>query len=61
MGNACPLLVKVAPDLTAEQISALASDLRALEVDGVIATNTSTDRRALGDTGRRGGRRNRGA
>jgi dihydroorotate dehydrogenase len=43
-GKRVPLLVKVAPDLTPEQISALARDLRALEVDGVIATNTSIDR-----------------
>jgi len=48
-GKRVPLLVKVAPDLTAEQIAELARDLRALEVDGVIATNTSTDRSALGD------------
>jgi dihydroorotate dehydrogenase len=46
-GKRVPLLVKVAPDLTAEEISALARDMRALEVDGVIATNTSTDRSAL--------------
>ena len=46
-GKRVPLLVKVAPDLTPEQISALARDLRSLEVDGVIATNTSTDHRAL--------------
>jgi dihydroorotate dehydrogenase len=46
-GKRVPLLVKVAPDLTAEEISAVARDLRALEVDGVIATNTSTDRSAL--------------
>jgi dihydroorotate dehydrogenase len=43
-------LVKVAPDLTSEQIAALALDLRSLAVDGVIATNTSTDRTALGNT-----------
>jgi dihydroorotate dehydrogenase len=48
-GKRVPLLVKVAPDLTAEQIADLARDLRALDVDGVIATNTSTDRSALGD------------
>jgi dihydroorotate dehydrogenase len=47
-GKRVPLLVKVAPDLTEEQIADLARDLRALEVDGVIATNTSTDRSALG-------------
>jgi dihydroorotate dehydrogenase len=48
-GKRVPLLVKVAPDLTAEQVADLARDLRALEVDGVIATNTSTDHSALGD------------
>jgi dihydroorotate dehydrogenase len=48
-GKRVPLLVKVAPDLVPEQVSALAVDLRALEVDGVIATNTSTDHSALGD------------
>jgi dihydroorotate dehydrogenase len=47
-GKRVPLLVKVAPDLTAEQISGLAADLRSLEVDGVIATNTSIDHSALG-------------
>ena len=42
-GKRVPLLVKVAPDLDAEQISALARDLRAMQIDGVIATNTSID------------------
>jgi dihydroorotate dehydrogenase len=46
-GKRVPLLVKVAPDLTPEQITALARDVRSLEVDGVIATNTSTDRSGL--------------
>src|SRR5258707_3665339 len=46
-GKRVPLLVKVAPDLTPEQISALARDLRSLEVDGAIATNTTTDRTAV--------------
>ena len=49
-GKRVPLLVKVAPDLTSEQISALALDLRALQVDGVIATNTSIGRSMLGKT-----------
>ena len=48
-GKRVPLMVKVAPDLGPEQISALAVDLRSLEVDGVIATNTSTDHSALGN------------
>jgi len=47
-GRYVPLLVKVAPDLTTEQISALAQGLRSLGADGVIATNTSTDRSVLG-------------
>jgi dihydroorotate dehydrogenase len=47
-GKRMPLLVKVAPDLTAEQLSALAQDLRSLQIDGVIATNTSVDRSGLG-------------
>jgi dihydroorotate dehydrogenase len=38
-----PLLVKVAPDLSPEQLSALAHEVRSLQLDGVIATNTSTD------------------
>ncbi len=46
-GKRVPLLVKVAPDLTAEEITTVARELRSLEVDGVIATNTSTDRSAL--------------
>jgi dihydroorotate dehydrogenase len=38
-----PLLIKVAPDLSSEQVSALAQEVRAVQLDGVIATNTSTD------------------
>lgn len=47
-GRRVPLLVKVAPDLDASQVSALAAGLRALGVDGVIATNTTTDLSCLG-------------
>jgi dihydroorotate dehydrogenase len=43
-GRNVPLLVKIAPDLSAEQISAIATELRALAPDGVIATNTTIDR-----------------
>jgi dihydroorotate dehydrogenase len=35
------VLLKVAPDLTAEEISALCAQIRALGVDGVIAGNTT--------------------
>jgi dihydroorotate dehydrogenase len=45
-----PLLVKVAPDLEAAQISALAQQIRSLQLDGVIATNTSTDLSVLGSS-----------
>ena len=48
-GRRVPLLVKIAPDLTPEQISALARAMRALEVDGAIAANTSIDRSAVVD------------
>jgi len=42
-GKRVPLLVKIAPDLDAAQIRNLAQDLRELGIDGVIATNTTTD------------------
>jgi dihydroorotate dehydrogenase len=57
-GRRVPLLVKVAPDLDAAQLSAVASSLRLLGVDGVIATNTTTDLTPLGSqwpAQRRGG------
>jgi dihydroorotate dehydrogenase len=43
-----PLLVKIAPNLDPEQIASLAATLRLLGVDGVIATNTSTDLTSVG-------------
>jgi len=43
IGKRVPLLVKVAPDLTPEQVTALSQEVRAVQLDGVIATNTSTD------------------
>lgn len=53
-----PLLVKIAPNLAAPELTALAASLRALGVDGVIATNTSNDLSPLGPgwpDARRGG------
>ena len=47
-GKRVPLLVKIAPDLTADQISELAQEVLALQLDGVIATNTSSDLNVLG-------------
>ena len=57
-GRRVPLLVKIAPDLDSSQITAVAASLRALGVDGVIATNTTTDLTVLGPdwpADRRGG------
>lgn len=42
-GKRVPLLVKVAPDLSSEQVAALAQEVRTVQLDGVIATNTTTD------------------
>ena len=39
-----PLLVKVSPDLSDEALGALAAQLVAFELDGVIVGNTTTDR-----------------
>jgi dihydroorotate dehydrogenase len=46
-GKRVPLLVKIAPDLGSEQIRELARDIRSLDVDGLIATNTSSGRDGL--------------
>jgi dihydroorotate dehydrogenase len=43
-GRRVPMLVKVAPDLSDDDIDACARVLSDLKVDGVIATNTTTDR-----------------
>jgi len=49
-GRRVPMLVKVAPDLSERDIDAAARVLGELQVDGVIATNTTIDRsRVLGD------------
>jgi dihydroorotate dehydrogenase len=47
-GRRVPLLVKIAPDLDAAAVHAAAASLRTLGVDGVIATNTTTDLSPLG-------------
>jgi dihydroorotate dehydrogenase len=46
-GKRVPLLIKVAPNLDDEQILVLVDALRRWNVDGVIATNTSNDLRAV--------------
>lgn len=43
-GMATPLLVKVAPDLSAEERADIAEVILQAGVDGLVATNTTTDR-----------------
>lgn len=43
-GKKVPMLVKIAPDLTSEEIQSIADSLRKAEVEGVIATNTTISR-----------------
>ena len=43
-----PLLVKIAPNLDEDQVDVIAATLAASGIDGVIATNTSTDLAPLG-------------
>ena len=42
-----PMAVKVAPDLSAEELAQLADSFRRFQVDAVIATNTTLDRDAV--------------
>jgi len=46
-GRRVPLFVKIAPDLDAAQIDAIAATLRRHGMDGVVATNTTTRRDAV--------------
>jgi dihydroorotate dehydrogenase len=53
-GRRVPMFVKIAPDLDAAQIAALAGALRRHAVDGVIATNTTVARDAVAGHARAG-------
>jgi dihydroorotate dehydrogenase len=46
-GRYVPLAVKIAPDLSPEAVRHIAKQLKAHGMDGVIATNTTIDRRAV--------------
>lgn len=46
-GHRVPVAVKIAPDMTHEEIAEVAAELKAFEMDGVIATNTTLDREAV--------------
>lgn len=43
-----PLLVKISPDLADDDVDAVADLVTELELDGIIATNTTTSRAGLG-------------
>lgn len=46
-GRRVPIAVKIAPDMSGEELDALADTLARNNIDGVIATNTTVDRRAI--------------
>lgn len=46
-GNYVPLVIKIAPDLSDEDVSHIANLLTQFEMDGVIATNTTIARAAV--------------
>jgi dihydroorotate dehydrogenase len=48
-GCRVPIAVKIAPDLSEEQVEALARVFNELSVDGVIATNTTISRPMVGE------------
>lgn len=39
-----PLLIKISPDLTEQELAVVAEHVKQFELDGVVATNTSTSR-----------------
>ncbi len=47
VGRTVPLLVKLSPDLSADELTTTAQVIGELELDGVIATNTTVDRAAV--------------
>lgn len=50
-GKYIPLLVKIAPDLSDDEVRGLAQTLLSHRIDGVIASNTSNDRPGLRSAG----------
>lgn len=47
VGWRVPLVVKLSPDLSADELAVTAGVIRELQIDGVIATNTTLDRAAV--------------
>jgi len=50
-----PLVVKIAPDLSAEELQVMAAIFLAEKIDGVIATNTTIKREGVGNIAEAGG------
>jgi len=48
-GRKVPMMIKIAPDLDADQIHTIAGLLLRYRLDGVIATNTTVSREQIGD------------
>ena len=48
-GHRVPMLIKIAPDLSDEDMDAMASVLNAARVDGVVIGNTTIDRSAIAE------------
>ncbi|MCU0775441.1 MAG: quinone-dependent dihydroorotate dehydrogenase [Ideonella sp.] len=48
LGRRVPMFLKIAPDLEPQQVEAVAAALRTHGLDGVIATNTTVSREAVG-------------
>jgi dihydroorotate dehydrogenase len=46
-GRYVPLVLKIAPDLTKEEVGLIAEALLSYEFDGVVATNTTVDRSSI--------------
>ncbi len=49
-GRYVPIAVKIAPDMTSEELGLVASSLKTYEMDGVIATNTTLSRDGVEDS-----------
>ncbi len=49
-GRYVPIAVKIAPDMTSEELGLVASSLKTYEMDGVIATNTTLSREGVEDS-----------
>ncbi|MFT6389642.1 MAG: dihydroorotate dehydrogenase, partial [Cellvibrionaceae bacterium] len=49
-GRYKPVVVKIAPDMSEDEIKFVSQSFLAHEIDGVIATNTTLDRKAVADS-----------